>query len=233
MATKGLLNVSSAPSSASTCRRQGGNIEEMTTANVAEACSSKAANVGECSAFVLKMRKERVKQETASLLSTVARGILPKELAISPPEWFLLADSGANVHVLYDRTLLAFEKEANRFLGWGRGGDTCIAVGQLCCVTYMLHNNRWEKIVLHSGQPDTTWVVPVANRPLFSTIQARRQGHKSIEEGPHPGLQLGGESGQFIPYVSDPHHKLRALHQIGWEGRIYSVSAKFSSRTPI
>ena len=34
----------------------GGNIEEMTTANVAEACSSKAANVGECSAFVLKMR---------------------------------------------------------------------------------------------------------------------------------------------------------------------------------
>ena len=94
MATKGLLNVSSAPSSASTCRRQGGNIEEMTTANVAEACSSKAANVGECSAFVLKMRKERVKQETASLLSTVARGILPKELAISPPEWFLLADSG-------------------------------------------------------------------------------------------------------------------------------------------
>jgi hypothetical protein len=183
----------------------------MTTANVAEACSSKAANVAECSAFVLKMRKERVKQETASLLSTVARGILPKELAISPPEWFLLADSGANVHVLYDRTLLAFEKEANRFLGWGRGGDTCIAVGQLCCVTYMLHNNRWEKIVLHSGQPDTTWVVPVANRPLFSTIQARRQGHKSIEEGPHPGLQLGGESGQFIPYVSDPHGEFLLL----------------------
>ena len=136
--------------------------------------------MGECSAFVLKMRKERVKQETASLLSTVARGILPKELAISPPEWFLLADSGANVHVLYDRTLLAFEKEANRFLGWGRGGDTCIAVGQLCCVTYMLHNNRWEKIVLHSGQPDTTWVVPVANRPLFSTIQARRQGQARL-----------------------------------------------------
>ena len=104
MATKGLLNVSSAPSSTSTCRRQGGNIEEMTTtANVAEAYSSKAANVGECSAFVLKMRKERVKQETASLLSTVARGILPKELAITPPEWFLLADSGANVHVLYEQ----------------------------------------------------------------------------------------------------------------------------------
>ena len=156
-------------------------------------------------------RKLRHNETVHELRRVVSLGYLPQELAQSIPEWFLLVDCGANVHVLYNTDLLAFVQTQHSPINWGGGSDMCIATGQLCGCVWMLDNGIWTKIVIHSGQPNTAWVIPTAHRPLFSTIQARRQGHDIIEQGPRPGICLFGNRSQFIPFVSDARNEFLLL----------------------
>ena len=80
-------------------------------------------------------RKLRHNETVHELRRVVSLGYLPQELAQSIPEWFLLVDCGANVHVLYNTDLLAFVQTQHSPINWGGGSDMCIATGQLCgCV---------------------------------------------------------------------------------------------------
>ena len=78
---------------------------------------------------------------------------LPKELCIHPPPWFMLYDSGANMHVLLDSILLAYGFESHAYMGWGGKGksDRCILRGQLWGVTWIRMSGTWMKTIIHSG----------------------------------------------------------------------------------
>ena len=127
---------------------------------------------------------------------------LPIELRQTAPEHFLVADSGATVHVLWDFICTAYLTEQNSSINWG-GTDSrsvCIAVGHLCGVTFCKDKrNNWAKVLLTSGTPDA-WVIPTSSRMLFSQIRAKLQGHRCFLDGPNPGMLLG-DTGDFIPFV--------------------------------
>lgn len=156
-------------------------------------------------------RQRRHNELIDELRRVVSFGHLPRELAHAVPEWFMLVDGGANVHVLYNTILLAFKRDQHSPINWGGGSDMCIATGQLCGCVWMLADGIWTKIVIHSGQPHTTWVIPTAHRPLFSTIQARRQGHHIIERGSRPGIRLYGQRDRFVPFISDARNEFLLL----------------------
>ena len=156
-------------------------------------------------------RQRRHNELIDELRRVVSFGHLPQELALAVPEWFMLVDGGANVHVLYNTILLAFKRDQHSPINWGGGSDMCIATGQLCGCVWMLADGIWTKIVIHSGQPHTTWVIPTAHRPLFSTIQARRQGHHIIERGSRPGIRLYGQRDRFVPFISDARNEFLLL----------------------
>ena len=129
---------------------------------------------------------------------------LPRKLAQYTPDYFLVVDSGATVHVLWVSICTAYTKESNSAIKWG-GIDShsvCTSIGHLNAVTYCKNNNnRWEMIILTSGCNDT-WIIPNANRMLFSQVRAKLQGHKCILDGPNPGMLIAGTN-DFIPFVTE------------------------------
>jgi hypothetical protein len=134
-----------------------------------------------------------------ALVIVVPVGLSP-ELHHSTPEYFLVVDSGATVHCLWDATT-SHLREQNLSIGWG-GVDSravCIATG-LCGVTFCKSkSNKWSKVLITSGINDD-WVIPTAARMLFSQVRAKKQGHRCILEGLKPGLIIGN-TGDFIPFV--------------------------------
>jgi hypothetical protein len=136
---------------------------------------------------------------------------LPPELHQCAPEYFLVVDSGATVHCLWDATCTAHLREQNSSIGWG-GVDSravCIATG-LCGVTFCnCKSNKWSKVLITSGINDT-WVIPTAARMLFSQVRAKKQGHRYVLDGPSPGLIIG-DSGDFVPFVIEEETTCRFI----------------------
>ncbi len=130
---------------------------------------------------------------------------LPPELHQCAPEFFLVVDSGATVHCLWDATCTAHLIEQNSSIGWG-GVDSrsvCIATGHLYRVTFCKSkSNKWAKVLITSGNNDA-WVIPTAARMLLSQVRAKKQGHRCILDAPNPGLIIGdvGDCGDFILFV--------------------------------
>ena len=127
---------------------------------------------------------------------------LPSELHQCTPEHFLVVDSGATVHCLWDAICTLHLKEQNSSIGGIDSGSraVCIAIGHLCGMTFCKNrSNNWSKVLITSGNHDA-WVIPTSARQLFSQIRAKIQGHRCILEGPNPGLIIGA-TGDFIPFV--------------------------------
>ena len=127
---------------------------------------------------------------------------LPPELHQCAPEYFYVADSGATVHCLWDAMCTSDLKEKNSSIGWGGVGSrsVCIATGRLCGVTFCRSkSNNWSKVLITSGTNDA-WVIPTSARMLFSQVRVEKQGHRSILDGPNPGLIIG-DTGDFVPFV--------------------------------
>ena len=127
---------------------------------------------------------------------------VPDELRQSAPEHFLIVDSGATIHVLFDRTLCAYVNEDNRDVRWGNGRSVCTHVGHLCGITFLCTNNQWTKVLLTSGKADA-WVVPTSDKLLFSQVCAKKQGHRCLCDGPKPGLFINGDPTLYVPFVED------------------------------
>jgi hypothetical protein len=127
---------------------------------------------------------------------------LPPELHQCAPEYFLVVDSGATVHCLWDATCTAHLREQNSSIGWG-GVDSravCIATGHLCGVTFCKSkSNKWSNFLITSGINDA-WVIPTAARMLFSQVRAKQQGHRCVLDGPNPGLIIC-DTNDFVPFV--------------------------------
>ena len=53
---------------------------------------------------------------------------VPKELQQTPPEYVLLVESGANVHILWNQCLLAHVAERNSIISWGDSQSSACTV---------------------------------------------------------------------------------------------------------
>ena len=147
----------------------------------------------------------RVKLNTTRLFEVFTYTVnLPIELHVTPSEYFLLVDSGANIHVLWDRILAAHHTEQNSVIGWsGPQTSPCVAIGWVAIVTYCkIKSGTGDKIILTSGTKDT-WIVLDAKRPIFSQVRAKHQGHTCILDGDTPGLIIKGTN-LHIPFVECP-----------------------------
>ncbi len=106
------------------------------------------------------------------------------------------------MHCLWDTMCTSHLKEQNSSIGWGgvSSRSVCIATGRLCGVTFCRSkSNNWSKVLITSGTNDA-WVIPTSARMLFSQVRVKRQGHRSILDGPNPGLIIG-DTGDFVPFV--------------------------------
>ena len=97
---------------------------------------------------------------------------LPTEIRQLIPSWFLVVDSGAQVHVPLTLIILAHVQDGGqRRMNWG-GKDhhgRCTNFGWLTGVTYIRSpDNVWAKHLITTGVPDA-WVVPTGIRQLNST----------------------------------------------------------------
>ena len=152
-------------------------------------------------------RKQLHAHELKEFKRIAAMGFLPRELEQTIPEYFMLVDTGANIHIFWDDVCMAYKTASHRSLSWGAGIDYCVATGQLCGCVWILNttSNAWSFVMIHSGQPNTAWEMPMCKRPLFSEPLARKQGH-IIEVGSRAGLRLFGGD-RFIPFIHDePGH---------------------------
>lgn len=104
---------------------------------------------------------------------------LPSELHHCAPEYFLVVDSGATVHCLWDATCTVHLKEHHSLIG-GIDIDSktvCIGIGHLCGVTFCRDkSDNWSKVLITSGNHDAR-VIPTLSRMLFSQVRAKIQGH--------------------------------------------------------
>ena len=93
-------------------------------------------------------------QRNQHAYSIVLPSGLPHEIRQTTPEHFLVVDSGATVHCLWNAIMTAFLREQNSAINWGVGHSVCIAIGHLCGVTFCKINDVWSKIILTSGYAD-------------------------------------------------------------------------------
>jgi hypothetical protein len=96
---------------------------------------------------------------------------IPTEIRQLIPSWFLVVDSGAQVHVLLTLIMLAHVQDGGqRLIKWGGKGHhgRCTHFGWLTGVTY-IHSpaDVWTKHLITTGVPDA-WVGPTATRQLYS-----------------------------------------------------------------
>ena len=93
--------------SQSLSKRQGGTLARSTEEGICEHFTATA-----CEAYTAAQLLHRVKLDTARLFEVFTSTVnLPIELHVTPPEYFLHVDSGANIHVLWDRILAAHYTE--------------------------------------------------------------------------------------------------------------------------
>ena len=119
------------------------------------------------------MADTTARKKELALVIIVPAG-LPQELHQTAPEYFLVVDSGATVHCLWDATCTSHLKEQNSAINWGgvESRSVCIAKGRLCGVTFCKNkSNKWSKVLLTSGYDDA-WVIPTSARMLFSQVRA-------------------------------------------------------------
>ena len=128
---------------------------------------------------------------------------LPLELHQTPPDYFLLVDTGANVHVVWEIILLAYAQERNTHVQWGGLSATsaCIAIGHLFATVFALtfDDSAWHKIIVNSGDLDT-WVVPDSGKQILSLSRLIAQGHVPHLHGSTPGILISGTQ-HYLPFI--------------------------------
>jgi hypothetical protein len=147
-------------------------------------------------------------------------------LSFSPPSFHTIA-------CLWDAMCTSHLKEQNSSIGWGGVGSrsVCIATGRLYGVTFCKSkSNNWSKVLITSGTNDA-WVIPTSARMLFSQVRVKKQGHRSILDGPNPGLIIG-DTGDFVPFVIEEEtQQTRYVTRAGLLARCICRACASSSST--
>ena len=172
-------NKFSKSSSVSPRRHRGGEIAEVGMAAVPPSFGNPSSIINFTTAeisAVNRLMRERIQ--------------LPEQLNQISPEFYLLADGGANIHIDSSDTLLANSRESTQFInGFGTEMHSSSTLeGHLFggSFGYSIENGKWGQYLLNSGDSNLL-IVPDSKR-IFSLSCLRRQGHFILETGPNPGF---------------------------------------------
>ena len=122
-----------------------------------------------------------------------------------PAHW-MLADSGATMHLLLYLLLAFADVETHRIVRGFNGSEShCIRAAQLAFCALVTCRGRKIRKSITSGVVDA-FVTPDLNRSIFSVARVVEQGHRAHFGGDSPGLILkaaenAGVTSNFIPFV--------------------------------
>ena len=131
---------------------------------------------------------------------------IPKQLIMAIPAHWMLADSGATMHLLLDLLLAFADVETHRIVRGFNGSEShCIRAAQLAFCALVTCRGRQIRKSITSGVVDA-FVTPDLNRSIFSVARVVEQGHRAHFGGDSPGLILkaaenAGVTSNFIPFV--------------------------------
>ena len=131
---------------------------------------------------------------------------IPKQLIMAIPAHWMLADSGATMHLLLDLVLAFADVETHRIVRGFNGSEShCIRASQLVFCALVTCRGRQIRKSITSGVVDA-FVTPDLNRSIFSVARVVEQGHRAHFGGDSPGLILkaaenAGVTSNFIPFV--------------------------------
>jgi len=150
-------------------------------------------------------------QTSAELLAQAinafaAHASIPRQLIMAIPAHWMLADSGATMHLLLDLLLAFADVETHRVVRGFNGSEShCIRAAQLAFCALVTCRGRQIRKSITSGVVDA-FVTPDLNRSIFSVARVVEQGHRAHFGGDSPGLILKaaediGVTSNFIPFV--------------------------------
>ena len=131
---------------------------------------------------------------------------IPKQIILGIPGHFMLADTGATMHLLLCLMLAFNDMEANRPVRGFNGSESiCTRVAYLAFSAPVICQGRQMDKSITSGAHDAYITLDIT-RPIFSIVRAVQQGHAAHFGGDTPGLYLnvleGNINGQpYIPFV--------------------------------
>ena len=149
---------------------------------------------------------------------------IPKQIVLGIPGHFMLADTGATMHLLLCLILAFNDIEANRPVrGFNDSESICTRVAHLAFSAPVIYQGRQMDKSITSGAHDA-YVTLDISRPIFSVARAVQQGHTAHFGGDTPGLYLNVNAGNlnaqpYIPFV-------RAENIDGVSGLKYFVPTK-------
>ena len=127
-----------------------------------------------------------------------------RDLQFPAPAFWLMADSGATVNVVWDTELTSnFRARSHALRGFQ--GMASFAIGEAFLDVLVLahvQNEGWSVKHLSSGDYDT-WVVPDARIQILSLTTLTKQGHVVRIGGPTSGIFVAGRRDTFIPLFKD------------------------------
>ncbi len=131
---------------------------------------------------------------------------IPKQLIMTIPAHWMLADSGATMHLLLDLLLAFADVETNKIVRGFNGSEShCIRAAKLAFCVLVTCRGRQIRKSITSGVVDA-FVTPDSNRPIFSVVHVVEQGHRAHFGGDSPALIIktsdkAGVVSNFIPFV--------------------------------
>ena len=155
---------------------------------------------------------------------------IPKQIVLGVPGHFMLADTGATMHLLLCLILAFNDIEANRPVRGFNGSESiCTRVAHLAFSAPVIYQGRQMDKSITSGVHDA-YVTLDISRPIFSVARAVQQGHIAHFGGDTPGLYLNVNAGNvnaqpYIPFV-------KAENIDGVSGLKYFVPSKPLVKVP-
>ena len=141
--------------------------------------------------------------DSVALICAIDNSVIPKSIVPGVPDWFFLADSGSEVHLVWGRDCCV-KLRASHIMISGYDGQTSATteVGWLALLVPVLVNDSvWATRSITSGVPDT-YIKPDATRQIFSVSRGYAQGGKPVFESDLPGMHFSIKGvGVFIPFI--------------------------------
>jgi len=116
--------------------------------------------------------------DVATFVGALNSSSIPKSIIPQVPDYWLLVDSGANVHVVWSREILYNFRDCSMIIGGYKKGDISASteVGWLALnVPVLINDGVWATKALTSGRQDA-YIQPDAGRQIFSSTCAAAQG---------------------------------------------------------
>ncbi len=119
------------------------------------------------------------KIDVSTFVGALNSSSIPKSIIAQVPDYCLLVDSGANVHVVWSREILYNFRDCSMNIGDYKKGDisSSTEVGCLALnVPVLINDGVWATKTLTSGRQDA-YIQPDAGRQIFNSTKVGNKKH--------------------------------------------------------